>query len=175
MPAPERTAVPPGELLSAVLALFPSTPPGVTVEREVAPDLAPVWADRDQVLQLLLNLFRNALDAMPGGGTLVLSARAEGEFAALSVKDSGSGIAAVDLPHVFEPYFTKKEGGTGLGLAIAQRIAEEHGGKLSVESRPGAGATFTLHLPSAKERSPGESGPASKPAEDAKATLSAWP
>jgi signal transduction histidine kinase len=147
----------------------------VTVEREVAPDLAPVWADRDQVLQLLLNLFRNALDAMPGGGTLVLSARAEGEFAALSVKDSGSGIAAVDLPHVFEPYFTKKEGGTGLGLAIAQRIAEEHGGKLSVESRPGAGATFTLHLPSAKERSPGESGPASKPAEDAKATLSAWP
>jgi nitrogen fixation/metabolism regulation signal transduction histidine kinase len=149
LPAPERAAVAPEELVGAVLALYPSAPPGVSVERRIAPGLPAVSADRDQVLQLLLNLLRNALDAMPEGGPLLLEARAEGAGVALSVKDGGAGISAEDLPHVFEPYFTKKEGGTGLGLAIAHRIAEEHGGRLTVESTPGQGATFTLWLPAA--------------------------
>jgi signal transduction histidine kinase len=63
------------------------------------------------------------------------------------VSDSGPGVAPEDLARVFEPYFTTKEGGTGLGLAIARRIAEEHGGRLDLESVPGRGATFTLRLP----------------------------
>ncbi len=115
--------------------------------RDVAPGLPRVLADRDQILQLLLNLVRNALDAMPGGGTLRLSARRAPQGVALAVADTGPGIAAADLARVFEPYFTTKEGGTGLGLAIAQRIAEEHGGRLEAASEPGRGATFTLTLP----------------------------
>jgi signal transduction histidine kinase len=149
LPAPERTEVSPEDLVSSVLALFPP-PPGLTVERSLPAGLPAVWADRDQAVQVLLNLVRNALDAMAGGGTLRVSARAEGDGVALQVADTGPGIAPEDLPHLFEPYFTRKEGGTGLGLAIARRIAEEHGGRLEVESPPGMGATFTFWLPAVK-------------------------
>jgi signal transduction histidine kinase len=150
LPAPEKAPVAPEELVVAVLALFPEPPPGVTLAREVEPGLPPVLADRDQVLQVLLNLVRNALDAMPGGGPLRLRAARTPAGVAFSVTDAGAGIAPEDLPRVFEPYFTTKAGGTGLGLAIAQRIAEEHGGRLEAASRPGHGATFTLTLPAAE-------------------------
>jgi signal transduction histidine kinase len=147
LPAPERAPVPADELVAGVLALFPEPPPGVTVAREVEPGLPPVLADRDQVLQVLLNLLRNAIDALPGGGAIrIRAARAEGGVA-FTVSDSGPGIPPEHLARVFEPYFTTKEGGTGLGLAIAQRIAEEHGGRLEAASPPGEGAAFTLTLP----------------------------
>jgi signal transduction histidine kinase len=148
----------PEELAQAVLALFPAAPEGIVLRREIAPGLPPVLADRDQILQVLLNLVRNALEAMAGpGGTLTLGARLDGEFVAISVADTGPGVARTDLPRLFEPYFTTKPGGTGLGLAIARRIAEEHGGKLEAESAPERGATFTLRLPVAAPglRSPG--------------------
>ncbi len=161
LPAPDRAPVAPEELVGALLALFPEPPPGVTVRREVAPGLPRVLADRDQVLQVLLNLASNALDAMPGGGTLAISARPADGAVAFAVADSGAGIAAADLPRVFEPYFTTKEGGTGLGLAIARRIAEEHGGRLEAASAPGRGATFTLTLPAAAEAAGGATSPAS--------------
>ncbi len=149
LPAPEREPVAPEELVAAVLALFPEPPPGVAVSREVEPALPPVLADRDQILQVLLNLVRNALDAMPGGGALrIRAARAPGGVA-FTVSDTGGGVPREDLARVFEPYFTTKESGTGLGLAIAHRIAEEHGGRLEVASPPDAGATFTLTLPTA--------------------------
>ncbi len=112
-----------------MLALFPEPPPGVTISREVEPGLPPVLADRDQVLQLLLNLVRNGLDAVAGGGELRVRAARTAGGVAFTVSDDGPGIAAADLARVFEPYFTTKEGGTGLGLAIAHRIAEEHGGR----------------------------------------------
>jgi signal transduction histidine kinase len=147
LPAPERAPVAPEELVSAVLALFPEAPPGVAVAREVEPGLPAVLADRDQILQVLLNLVGNALDAMPAGGTLrVRASRAPGGVS-FTVSDTGGGIAPEDLARVFEPYFTTKEGGTGLGLAIAHRIAEEHGGRLEAASEPGHGAAFTLTLP----------------------------
>jgi nitrogen fixation/metabolism regulation signal transduction histidine kinase len=151
LPPPERAPVAPGELAQAVLALFPAPPEGVEVRREIALDLPPVLADRDQILQVLLNLVRNALEAMAGtGGTLTLGARRDGDAVALTVSDTGPGVAAEDMPRLFEPYFTTKPGGTGLGLAIARRIAEEHGGTLVGESLPGRGATFTLRLPVAR-------------------------
>ncbi|HYG69161.1 MAG TPA: ATP-binding protein, partial [Anaeromyxobacteraceae bacterium] len=150
LPAPELAPVAPEELVGAVLALYPAPPPGVTIAREVEDGLPAVAADRDQLLQVLLNLVRNGLDAMPRGGTLRLAARRDGADVAFAVADTGTGIAAADLPRVFEPYFTTKEGGTGLGLAIAQRIAEEHGGRLEVESTPGTGTTFTLRVPIAR-------------------------
>jgi signal transduction histidine kinase len=147
LPAPERAPVAPGDLVAAALALFPAPPPGVTISREVEPGLPPVLADRDQALQILLNLVQNALDALAGGGALrVRVSRAAGGVA-FTVSDGGPGIDPGDLPRVFEPYFTTKEGGTGLGLAIAHRIAEEHGGTLTAASRPGEGAEFRLVLP----------------------------
>ncbi len=149
LPAPERAPVAPEELVGAVLSLFPEPPRGITVVREVEPGLPPVLADRDQVLQVLLNLVQNALDAMPDGGALRIRAARAGGDVALTVSDTGAGIAPDDLGRVFEPYFTTKAGGTGLGLAIAQRIAEEHGARLAVSSAPAAGAAFTLTLPAA--------------------------
>jgi signal transduction histidine kinase len=149
LPAPERAPVAPDELVSATLALFAEPPAGVSIVRDVAPGLPRVLADRDQILQLLLNLVRNALDAMGGGGTLTVLARPAPGGVAFAVTDTGPGIPAAHLARVFEPYFTTKEGGTGLGLAIAQRIAEEHGGGLEAASEPGRGATFTLTLPAA--------------------------
>jgi two-component system, NtrC family, nitrogen regulation sensor histidine kinase NtrY len=151
LPAPECAPVAPEELVASVLALFPAPPPGVAVERAVAPGLPPVRADRDQVLQVLLNLVRNALDAMPSGGTLRVEARREDEGVGFEVSDTGAGIAPDDLDRIFEPYFTTKESGTGLGLAIARRIAEEHGGRLEARSERGAGAAFTLWLPAAPD------------------------
>jgi len=149
LPAPEPSSISPADLVAAVLALYPSPPPGLAIEREVDPALPPVRADRDQMVQVLLNLVRNAEEAMRGGGTLRLAAHRDGDAVLIQVSDTGPGIAAEDLAHVFEPYFTTKESGTGLGLAIAERIVREHGGRLEVASRPGAGATFTIRLPAA--------------------------
>ncbi|MFT3914817.1 MAG: ATP-binding protein [Anaeromyxobacteraceae bacterium] len=153
LPPPERAPASPEDLVQAVLALFPEPPAGVTLRREVEPGLPRVLADRDQVLQVLLNLVRNALEAMGSrGGEVTVSAQglAEGQVA-ITVADTGPGVPAEDLPKLFEPYFTTKEGGTGLGLAIARRIAEEHGGALEYRSRAG-GAAFTLTLPVAEEQ-----------------------
>ncbi|HEU4383813.1 MAG TPA: ATP-binding protein [Anaeromyxobacteraceae bacterium] len=147
LPPPQPAPVAAGELLSALLALYPSPPPGVRLEREVPEGLPPVSVDRDQMLQVLLNLVQNATEAMPRGGSLRLAARREGAEVLLSVSDTGPGIAPADVTRVFEPYFTTKEGGTGLGLAIAERIVSEHGGRIEVASRQGQGATFTVRLP----------------------------
>jgi signal transduction histidine kinase len=147
LPAPERAPVAPDELVQAALALFSAPPPGVAILREVEPGLPAVWADRDQILQLLLNLVQNGLEAMPEGGRLDVAARRAPGGVAFTVSDAGPGIAPADLDRIFEPYYTTKPGGTGLGLAIARRIAEEHDGALDASSGPGAGATFTLRLP----------------------------
>jgi signal transduction histidine kinase len=163
LPAPERTPVAPEDLVASVLALFPEPPAGVSVTREVEPGLPGVLADRDQVLQILLNLVRNALEAMPRGGTLAITARRAPDAVAFTVADSGPGIPPGDLERVFEPYFTTKEGGTGLGLAIALRIAEEHGGRLEAASQAGQGTAFVLTLPTAPTSPASPSAPPSRP------------
>ncbi len=147
LPAPELAPVAADELAQAVLALFPAPPPGVELARAIEPGLPAVRADRDQMLQVLLNLVGNAVDAMKGGGTLLVGASRDGDDVAFTVSDTGPGILPEELPRIFEPYFTTKEGGTGLGLAIAQRIVEEHGGCIEVDSAPGRGTTFTVRLP----------------------------
>lgn len=147
LPAPELAPLPAGELAQALLALYPAPPPGVTLRASVAPDLPVVRADRDQLLQVLHNLVKNAFEAMPGGGALRFTARREGGEVIYEVADGGPGIPADLLPRIFEPYVTTKAGGTGLGLAIAERIVQEHGGRLEAASPPGEGATFTVRLP----------------------------
>jgi signal transduction histidine kinase len=147
LPAPDPRPVAPEELLGAVLALYPEARGGVRLEREIEPGLPMLSVDRDQILQVLHNLVRNGLEAVGAQGTVRVSARRDGSELAISVSDDGPGIPPDDLPRLFEPYFTTKQAGTGLGLAIAERIVEEHGGRIDVASRPGRGATFTLWLP----------------------------
>jgi PAS domain S-box-containing protein len=106
-----------------------------------------VALDEKLMKQALLNLVKNALAAMPGGGELKLSADSSDEEVILSVEDTGVGISEEDLPKIFEPYFTTKDNGTGLGLTITFKIVREHGGEITVSSRPGQGSTFAIHLP----------------------------
>jgi PAS domain S-box-containing protein len=113
----------------------------------VAKRLPLVALDERLIKQALLNLVKNALAAMPGGGELKLSADSSDEEVLLSVEDTGLGISEEDLPKIFEPYFTTKDNGTGLGLTITFKIVREHGGEITVASRPGHGSTFAIHLP----------------------------
>jgi signal transduction histidine kinase len=122
---------------------------GITVVREFAPDAPMIAGDRQQLWQVFLNLFTNASDAMPEGGTLTIRVAAAESQIAVEVSDTGQGIAPEDLPRVFESFFTTKPAGkgTGLGLPISRRIVEEHGGTLHLASEPGKGTTVRILLP----------------------------
>jgi nitrogen fixation/metabolism regulation signal transduction histidine kinase len=147
LPKPQLEAVDLGELTQNVLSLYASPPEGIRIHSEVQPGVV-AKADRDQLTQVLVNLVKNAEEAMAkGGGDLRVRVRGTEREAVVEVQDSGPGIPPEDRARVFEPYFTTKEGGTGLGLAIAARILQEHGGKLDVGGEPGQGACFTLSLP----------------------------
>jgi len=122
----------------------------VAVVRDFAPDLPLIQADRQHLRQLFLNLFTNAADAMPEGGTLTLRVSAVENQVLIEITDTGMGIAPENLPKVMEPFFTTKPDGkgTGLGLAICRRVAQEHGGTLAIASAgPGQGATVRVTLP----------------------------
>jgi signal transduction histidine kinase len=119
---------------------------------EVPPDLPEVLADPVLLRQAFLNLCVNAVQAMqPGPGRLAVTARRDGRDVVVDFRDSGPGMDAETQRRVFEPFFTTKASGTGLGLAIVRQSAEAHGGSVSVESRPGEGATFRVRLPAAPE------------------------
>ena len=116
------------------------------VIREFAPSIP--WAvDAQQFRQILWNLCLNAVEAMPEGGELRVSVSVRGATLEVAVSDTGDGIAAADVSHVFEPFFSTKPEGTGLGLALVHRIVQDHGGEIDVRSAPGLGTTFTLTLP----------------------------
>ncbi len=107
-----------------------------------------VEGDGDLLRQLLWNLARNGVEAAGEGGEVVLRVEGrESERVRLVVEDTGPGIADEDLPRLFDPFFTTRDGGTGLGLAICDRIARDHGATLTAENRPQGGARFTVELP----------------------------
>jgi two-component system sensor histidine kinase PilS (NtrC family) len=116
------------------------------VIREFAPSI-PWPVDAQQFRQILWNLCLNAVEAMPDGGELRVAAAVRAGTLEVAVSDTGDGIGAGDLAHVFEPFFSTKPEGTGLGLALVHRIVQEHGGEIDVRSAPGLGTTFTLTLP----------------------------
>ena len=147
LPKPQLEPVDLGELAKNVLSLYATPPEGIEVHSDVQPGVV-ARADRDQLTQVLVNLVKNAEEAMAkGGGTVHVRVRGTEREAQVEVQDSGPGIPPEHRARIFEPYFTTKEGGTGLGLAIAARILQEHGGKLDVGGEPGQGACFTLSLP----------------------------
>jgi signal transduction histidine kinase len=121
---------------------------GVSIAAEVAPGVPAIAGDVERLKQVLLNLTRNALEAMhERGGRLILRGRSSDDAVELDVEDDGPGFSE-DLP-VFDAFFTTKEQGTGLGLPLVHRIVSDHGGSIRVESRPGR-TCFTLRLPASK-------------------------
>jgi two-component system NtrC family sensor kinase len=121
----------------------------VTLETRAAPDLPRVVCDAAQVQQVILALAMNALEATPGQGRVSIEAARDGDGVKLVVADTGWGIPKEHLDRIFEPFFTTKETGkgVGLGLAVVYGIVNAHHGRIDVESEPGQGTTFTVHLP----------------------------
>lgn len=119
----------------------------IVVEQELRSDLPILQLDRDQMKQAFYNIIKNGLEAMKRRGILRIRSDMDESHVLIRFSDTGGGISAEHLSHVFEPYFTTKTTGSGLGLLIVRRIAREHGGELSVESTEGKGLTVTVRLP----------------------------
>jgi signal transduction histidine kinase len=145
-----------GEVLSSVLKQIrqESEELGVEIVEEADPSLPRAYGNGDKLRQVFFNISRNALQAMSSGGKLTVKTRLvepdrgkEPREIAISFTDTGPGIPDSDIARVFDPFFTTKDVGTGLGLAICAKIVQDHGGRIEVQSSPGQGATFTVHLP----------------------------
>lgn len=124
---------------------------GIEVRRELPAGLPAIRGDEARLRAVLLNLVRNAREAMAGGGTLTVAARRSGGGVELEVRDTGSGIAPEALPRLFDPFYSTKERGTGLGLAFVQEVVQEHGGTVRCDGATGHGARFTIQLPAAPD------------------------
>jgi signal transduction histidine kinase len=120
---------------------------GVALDLDVEPGVPAVQADGEKLKQVILNLIRNAAEAMPAGGGIGLALRRAGANVEIAVADTGPGIPAKLIEKIFSPFFTTKPDGTGLGLALSRKIVEDHGGKITVKSEPGQGSVFTMVLP----------------------------
>jgi|GEM_PF-2633402 len=126
---------------------------GASLDARFEPGLPPALIDGETVKQVVVNLVRNALQAMAGSGTrrLSVSVKSDDEGASLEVADTGEGIPGENLEKLFHPFFSTKAGGSGLGLAVCRKIVEAHGGSLNANSAPGEGAVFRMVVPWAPE------------------------
>ena len=124
----------------------------IEIIQEIQPDMPIVKLDHDRILQVLLNLTRNSIDAMPNGGKLILSAvwLTERNSVQIGVQDTGEGIPQADLRRLFEPFFTTKTRGAGLGLAVVRKIVDAHDGEVEVKSEEGVGTHVILTTPQSK-------------------------
>jgi PAS domain S-box-containing protein len=148
---PDRQAVDLGEIVEDSLEMFQERMPHnrITVEKVIEGNLPSIHADRDQLVQVLINLVTNSLHAMPEGGRLRLSLDRENKYVRLGISDTGHGMPEEVRSKIFEPFFTTKDfgKGTGLGLTVVKGIIEEHGGTIAVESVVDKGTTFWIRLP----------------------------
>jgi signal transduction histidine kinase len=152
MPHPQLQAVQLNEILRGVVKLFDAQlqAPGrtpIVCKLELDENLGTIAADPDLLHRALSNLFLNAMDAMPDGGTLTLRSRRDDGRAVIEIADTGSGMTREECERIFTAYYTSKQYGTGLGLAIVQSVVSDHGGRITVQSEPGRGATFVIELP----------------------------
>lgn len=127
---------------------------GCTVTRRHDDDLPAIAADADMLYQALLNILLNAMQAMPGGGPIGVSARRQADRVLVVIEDDGPGLPSEGLEKIWNPFFTTKEQGTGLGLSIVRKVIESHGGHVRMENRSAGGARATIDLPSAPRRAP---------------------
>jgi nitrogen fixation/metabolism regulation signal transduction histidine kinase len=165
MPAPEFEPVDVNELVRSAVKLFEPQlatvgRPPVTPELYLDENLPRPQADPVLLRRALENLILNSLDAMPAGGTLTVRTSHRSGAVRLEVTDTGDGLTPEECARLFTPYYTNKRHGTGLGLAIVQSVISDHGGRIEVESAPGAGATFRIELPMEQKISPAGTIPA---------------
>jgi len=152
MPKPELERIDAKDVVARVLALYEKTTgPAAAIHFDSAISAKPmlIMADPELLHRALSNLVLNAIDAMPNGGTLALSAQPKGDGVELRVADTGEGLTPEECERLFTPYYTTKQHGTGLGLAIVQAVVADHAGTITVESRAGGGAAFIIVLPKA--------------------------
>ena len=152
MPKPELERIDAKDVMERVRSLYEgaaSREAKIDFEMEVAREAMPMMADSELLHRALSNLVLNAMDAMPHGGKLTLSARRQGSNIEIRVADRGEGLTQEECERLFTPYYTTKLHGTGLGLAIVQSVVADHGGTIAVESQVGTGATFIITLPKA--------------------------
>jgi two-component system nitrogen regulation sensor histidine kinase NtrY len=152
MPPPEFESVDINESLRSVVKLFEPQlsavgRPPITPELYLDEHLTRAQADPVLLRRAFENLVLNSLDAMPAGGTLTVRTSEGSGSVRLEISDTGAGLTPEECARLFTPYYTSKRHGTGLGLAIVQSVVSDHGGKITVESAPGAGATFRIELP----------------------------
>jgi two-component system sensor histidine kinase HydH len=146
-PRYEHTSI--AEVIESVVSLMaiPAQKAGVRIRLEVPPELPEIPCDREQIRQVLVNLTMNAVQAMPDGGTVELSAEVAGSRLIVSVKDEGIGVPLDALDELFSPFYTTKKDGTGLGLSVAQQIVAAHGGEFLVNPNTPKGSVFSFSLP----------------------------
>jgi signal transduction histidine kinase len=150
MPKPELERIDAKDVIERVRSLYEgaaSREAKIDFEMEIAGQPMPMMADPELLHRALSNLVLNAMDAMPNGGKLTVSARPQGTNIEIRVADTGEGLTQEECERLFTPYYTTKQHGTGLGLAIVQSVVADHGGTIAVESRTGSGATFIITLP----------------------------
>jgi signal transduction histidine kinase len=120
---------------------------GVTIRLSLAEEVNSILLDKKKMTQALLNLCVNAIQAMPGGGTLTIQTAKTSHHVIITIADTGTGIAAEDIDRIFDPFFTRKEGGLGFGLPIVRRIIEDHQGQITCRSTAGEYTLFEIVLP----------------------------
>jgi len=152
MPHPELHPANLNEIVRGIVRLFEPRfavvgQPAVTPELHLDEKLPVIQADATLLHRAVENLILNALDAMPAGGTLTIRTSRQENGVRLEIADSGAGLTREECERLFTPYYTTKQHGTGLGLAIVQSVVADHGGRISVSSEPGHGATFRIDLP----------------------------
>jgi two-component system, NtrC family, nitrogen regulation sensor histidine kinase NtrY len=152
MPPPQLERVDVNELVRRTMRLFEAQfqaqgRPPIAAEIECAEDAGTIEADPEQLGRALQNMALNAIDAMPGGGTLRVRTARHAGAVEIEISDTGEGLTPEECERLFTPYYTTKLHGTGLGLAIVQSVVADHKGKIAVESAPGTGTTFRIELP----------------------------
>jgi len=149
MPAPQLTYGSISDVLldSLFLVRKQCNRSNIRIIEQIGKELPSIRMDADRLKQVFLNLLNNAIDAMPEGGVMTVSAELDEGWVCVAVADSGCGIAPELIPLIFEPFYTSKGQGTGLGLAISYNIISDHGGEIDVESQPGEGTVIQVRLP----------------------------
>jgi signal transduction histidine kinase len=153
MPKPELERIDAKDVLARVLALYGAAgnqnDSKISFRADISNQPMPLMADPELLHRALSNLVLNAMDAMPDGGTLTLSAKPRGDSIELRVADTGQGLTPEECERLFTPYYTTKQHGTGLGLAIVQSVVADHAGTIAVENCARGGAVFVITLPKA--------------------------
>ncbi len=145
----EKKIVNINQLIKETVSLFDDTAKAqnITVEVELDNRLSPISVDPELLKQVLINIIKNAIEAMPKGGRLKVTSAINGDFVRIEIADTGCGIPAEKLKDIFNPFFTTKKKGTGLGLTISYRIIKDHGGNIKIKSEVNKGTTCTIFLP----------------------------